>query len=67
MPSYIELNSGTSLLVEENAEDIVQALDRESNAFVKFTRKSKYDEPGTLDGQPVYVRMAQVTSVAPAS
>jgi hypothetical protein len=64
--TYIELTSGQNLLVEEAADDVVQTLDRESNAFVKFTRKSKYDEPSTLDGQPVFVRTQHVVSVSPA-
>jgi hypothetical protein len=64
--SYIELTSGNTILVEEDAHAVVQTLDREQNVFVKLTRKSKYDEPGTLDGQPVFIRTAQVASVTPA-
>lgn len=62
----IELTSGNTLLVEEAPEHVVQTLDREQNVFVKFTRKSKYEEPATLDGQAVFVRTAQVASVAPS-
>lgn len=66
MPAFIELSSGTQLLVAEDAEAVAQELDRENNAFVRLTRKSRYDEPSTLDGKPVYLRTAHVAAVSPA-
>ena len=65
MPSYVELASGNIILVEEEAADVVQTLDREQNVFVKLTRKAKYGE-AVKDGASVFIRTAQVASVAPA-
>lgn len=53
-------------MVEEEAEAVVQWLDRETAVFVRLTRMSMHDEPDALDGQPVYIRTAQVASVSPS-
>ncbi len=66
MPSLIQLVGGSSLMVEEEAEAVVQWLDKETAVFVRLTRMAMHDEPATLDGQAVYIRTAQVASVSPS-
>lgn len=65
VPSIIQLVGGSSIMVEEDVEAVVQWLDKETAVFVRLTRMSMHDEPATLDGQPVYIRTAQVASVSP--
>ncbi len=66
VPSVIQLVGGSSIMVGEDAEAVVQWLDRETAVFVRLTRMSMHDEPDTLDGQPVYIRTVQVASVSPS-
>jgi hypothetical protein len=64
--ALITFSGGSDVLVAEEAEDVVQQLDRESSVFVRLTRKSGRDESATFDGRPVYVRTAQVACVTSA-
>lgn len=66
MAALITFSGGSDVLVAEEAEHVVQQLDRESSVFVRLTRKSLPDESAGFDGRPVFVRTAQVACVTSA-
>ena len=67
MPTRIAFVGGESILVAEDLEAVVAALEGhapDTPALPSFTRKAGYGDPGTYDGQPVHVRPGAVTYVS---
>lgn len=69
MPTVIAFAGGETLLVSEELDAVVKALEGhapDTPALPGFTRKAGYSDPGTYDGQPVHVRPGAVLYVTPA-
>jgi hypothetical protein len=69
MPTRIVLTGGETLLVSEELDDVVKALENISPSAsdtVHFTRKAAHADPGTFEGQPIHVRPQHVIYVTPA-
>ena len=68
MPTRIVFTGGETILVAEDLDVVVKALeDISPNAadLVRFTRKAAHADPGTVEGQPVNVRPQGVLYVTP--
>jgi len=66
MATHIAFAGGDSLLVAEDLETVVKALEghaADTPALPAFTRKAGYADPGTVDGQPVHVRPSSILFV----
>jgi hypothetical protein len=66
MATRIALSGGESILVAEDLDAVVQALEGhtpDTPALPAFTRKAGYSDPGTVEGQPVHVRPGAVLYV----
>ena len=66
MATRIAFSGGESILVAEELDDVVKALEGhapDTPALPCFTRKAGYNDPGTVDGAPVHVRPAAVLYV----
>ena len=69
MATRIAFSGGESILVAEDLDAVVQALEGhtpDTPALPAFTRKAGYSDPGTVDGQPVHVRPGSVLYVTGA-
>jgi hypothetical protein len=69
MATRIVFAGGDTLLVHEEPAVVVKGLeDISPNAadLLKVTRIDEHSEPGTVDGNPVYVRPSHVLYVTPA-
>lgn len=69
MATRIAFAGGESLLVNEDLDAVVKALEghaADTPALPAFTRKAGHADPGTVDGQPVHVRPTSILYVTPA-
>jgi hypothetical protein len=69
MATWIKFSGGDSLLVAEDLADVVKSLEGhapDTPTLPAFTRKAAYNDPGTVDGQPVHVRPGQILYITPA-
>lgn len=69
MATRIAFSGGESILVAEDLEDVVKALEGhapDTPALPGFTRRAGHADPGTVDGAPVHVRPAAVLYVTSA-
>jgi hypothetical protein len=69
MATRIAFGGGESILVAEDLEAVVRALQGHAPgtpALPAFTRKAGYSDPGTVDGQPVHVSPTAVIYVTSA-
>ena len=68
MPTRIVFAGGETILVAEELDAVVKALeDISPNAadLVAFTRMAAHADPGTVEGKPVHVRPHKVLYVTP--
>jgi hypothetical protein len=66
MATQIVFSGGESLLVSEELDAVVSALEGhapDTPALPAFTRQAGYSDPGTIEGKPVHVRPAAILYV----
>ncbi|MEA2123604.1 MAG: hypothetical protein QOI80_386 [Solirubrobacteraceae bacterium] len=66
MATRIAFSGGESILVAEDLDAVVKALEGhapDTPALPSFTRQAGYSDPGTVDGAPVHVRPAAILYV----
>ena len=66
MPTQIAFSGGESILVTEELDAVVAALEGhapDTPALPCFTRKAGHSDPGTIDGKAVHVRPAAILYV----
>lgn len=69
MATRIAFSGGESILVTEDLDAVVQALEGhtpDTPALPAFTRKAGHADPGTLDGKVVHVRPGSILYVTEA-
>jgi hypothetical protein len=69
MPTRIVFAGGETILVAEELDDVVKALENISPSAsdtVRFTRQAAHADPGTVEGKVVHLRPQQVVYVTPA-
>lgn len=66
MATRIAFLGGESLLVSEDLDTVVKALEghaADTPALPAFTRKAGYADPDTVNGQPIHVRPSSILYV----
>jgi hypothetical protein len=69
MPTRIVFAAGDTLLVHEEAPEVVKRLQSIAPAsadLLQLTRAAGHADPGTYEGKPVYVRPTHVLYVTPS-